>query len=166
MDIRQIALEAQLESKPLWVEKWKCWVLVRELTGETLAWLFDKSMILFEKNGKSKSKLNLEKYNVLLTILSVRSPDPDILPDKDDPHYSLYPGAIDSLGNYLTPPCEEPGKLIFILEDSGQLKKRSAAVLEQIAKVATKLSGIRPEDIEEKKDDSNEEPDTPDFITE
>jgi hypothetical protein len=167
MDIRQLALEAELENQPYWVEKWKSWVLIRELTGETLSWLLDKTMIFYEKQGKTKSKVNLEKYSVLLTVLSARNPDPSILPDKDDPHYALYPGAVDESGKYLTPPCENPGKLIFQLEDAGQLKKRSAAVLEQISKIASKMSGIRPEDLEEKKDDSeSEEEETPDFFTE
>lgn len=156
LDIRRIALETTLMRQPLWVDRWNCWVLVQELTGEERSSLLESCTTIVKTGGKREGKVNLKKLYPMLVISSLRYPEPDILPDVSDPHYAEYPGANGTLAH------EKAGQLIFSLEDLAALNKRSGAILELISKPASILSGLREEDIEEKKDlsEGNEGPNT------
>jgi hypothetical protein len=140
-DYRQIAFETPLEQQPFWVEKWNRWVILRELTGKERADLLDKST---EMIGK-KAKVNIEKLYPMMVILSVRYPDPSCLPEADHPHFHEYPGANGK------PKHPKAGQLIFTMRDIGLLNQKSGGLQELLNKPVAKMSGLREEDIEEKK---------------
>lgn len=144
-DYRQIALETPLEQKPFWVEKWKKWVLIRELTGEERGDLLEKCTEIENK----KAKVNIKKLYPMLVILSVRYPHPDFRPSHDHPHYHEYPG-VNGVKSH-----PKAGQPIFGMRDIGLLNQKSGGVLELLNKPAAELSGLREEDIEEKKDTSD-----------
>lgn len=150
LDIRKIALEVELTRQPLWVDRWGAWVMVQELTGEERANLLESCTTIVKTGNKREGKVNLKKLYPMLAILSLRYPESDVLPDSSDPHYSQYPGVN---GN---PTDERAGQLIFSPDDLIALNKRSGAILELVSKPASILSGLREEDIEEKKEDSEE----------
>lgn len=157
-DLVETALDTDLERQPFWVEKWKRWVLIQELSGTERSGLLESCTIIEKKEGgKKEGRLNLKKLYPLMAVLSIRYPHPDYLPEKDHPHYAEYPGAVDEDGNYLRPPlpAKKAGELAFTLQQVGPLNKKSGAVLEKINEIAGKMSGLRPEDLEEKKDDSS-----------
>ena len=141
-DYRQIAFETPLEQRPFWVDKWKKWVTIRELTGEERGELLDKCTEIVGK----KAKVNIKKLYPMLVILSVRYPDPNFLPTHDHPHYHQYPGVNGSKKH------PKAGQPIFSMRDIGLLNQKSGSVLELLNKPAAELSGLREEDIEEKKD--------------
>lgn len=124
--------------------------MVQELTGEERSNLLESCTTVVKTGNKREGKVNLKKLYPMLAICSLRYPEPDILPDVHDPHYAKYPGANG------TPAHEKAGQLIFSLEDLAALNKRSGAILELISKPASILSGLREEDIEEKKEASEE----------
>lgn len=144
-DYRQIAFETPLEQRPFWVEKWKKWVTIRELTGEERGELLDKCTEIVGK----KAKVNIKKLYPMLVILSVRYPDPSFSPAHDHPHHHEYPGVNGSKKH------PKAGQLIFSMRDIGLLNQKSGSVLELLNKPAAELSGLREEDIEEKKDTSD-----------
>jgi len=158
LDIRQIALEAPLQQQPLWIAAWKTWVTVRELTAEERGDLLEKctSVEKNPKTGKREAKINQKLMYPMMVVQSLRNPDPNNLPDKSDPNYTKYPGATDDQGNYLTPPHDKAGELIFSLTDIPLLKKKSGGVLELATKPASIMSGLREEDLEEKKEPSED----------
>lgn len=158
IDIRAIALETPLRQQPLWIEIWGTWVTVRELTAEERGDLLEKCTTV-EKNartGKREAKINQKLLYPMMVVQSLRNPDPNNLPDKSDPNYAKYPGATDEQGNYLTPPHDKAGELIFSPTDIPWLKKRSGGVLELATKPASIMSGLRDEDLEEKKEPSED----------
>lgn len=157
LDIRKAALEAGLDQEPLYVKKWGAWITVRELPGDERADLLESCMTIIGKGKNATSKMNIKRLYSRLAVLSARYPDPDDLPAKDHPQYAAYPGAVDERGNFLTEPDPRAGELIFPAEDAGALLKRSGAVLELIAGPASRLSALLPEQIEEKKDGSQQE---------
>lgn len=144
-DYRQIAFETPLKSVPFWVERWKKWVIIHELTGEERSELLDKCTEIVGK----KAKVNMKRLYPMLVVLSVRYPDQNFLPDSDHPHYHEYPGVN---GVKVHPKAGQP---VFTLRDIGLLNQGSGAVLELLNKPAAELSGLREEDIEEKKDTSD-----------
>lgn len=156
LDIRKIALEVELAQQPLWVDRWHNWVLVQELSGEERSGLLESCTTVIKVGNKREGKVNLKKLYPMLAVMSLRYPVPDVIPDSSDPHYAEYPGVN---GN---PVHEKAGQLIFSSEDLIALNKRSGAILELISKPASILSGLREEDIEEKKEPSGEieEPNT------
>jgi len=144
-DYRQLALETPLEQRPFWVEKWNRWVMLRELTGEERGDLLDKCT---EIEGK-KAKVNIKKLYPMMVILSVRYPDSVCLPPVDHPHFHEYPGANGK------PKHPKAGQLIFSMRDIGLLNQKSGGVQELLNKPVAEMSGLREEDIEEKKDTSD-----------
>lgn len=140
-DYRQIALETPLEQKPFWVEKWNRWVLLQELTGEERADLLDKCTDIVGK----KAKVNIKKLYPMMLILSVRYPDPVCLPPADHPHFHEYPGANGK------PVHPKAGQLIFSMRDIGLLNQKSGGIQELLNKPVSEMSGLREEDLEEKK---------------
>ncbi len=143
-DYRQIAFETPLEQRPFWVEKWRRWVTIRELTGEERADLLDKCTDIVGK----KAKVNIKKLYPMMLVLSVRYPDPTCLPSVDHPHFHEYPGANGK------PAHPKAGQPIFSMRDIGLLNQKSGGVQELLNKPAAEMSGLREEDIEEKKDTS------------
>lgn len=156
IDIRQIALEAPLQQQPLWIPAWNTWVTVRELTADERGELLEKCTTIEKVNGKRQAKVNQKLLYPMMVVQSLRNPDPNNLPDKADPHYAQYPGAADDQGNVLTPPHDKAGELIFSLTDIPLLKKKSGGVLELASKPASIMSGLREEDLEEKKEPSED----------
>jgi hypothetical protein len=145
-DYRQIALETPLEHRPFWVEKWNRWVIIRELTGEERGDLLDKCT---EMVGK-KAKVNIKRLYPMMVILCVRYPDANFLPPSDHPHFNEYPGANGK------PAHPKAGQPIFNgLRDIGLLNQKSGGILELLNKPAAEMSGLREEDLEEKKDTSD-----------
>jgi len=141
-DYRQIAFETPLEQRPFWVERWNRWVTVRELTGSQRSKLLQQCT---EIDGK-KATVNLEKLYPMLVVLSVRYPDPSNLPELDHPHFHEFPGANGK------PAHPKAGKPIFNnIADMGPLNAGPGNILELLNKPAAELSGLRPEDVEEKK---------------
>ncbi len=144
-DYRQIAFETPLEQRPFWVERWNRWVTVRELTGTQREKLLQQCT---EINGQTAT-VNLEKLYPMLFVLSVRYPDPATLPDPNHEHFHEFPGANGK------PKHPRAGKPIFNnLADMGPLNAGSGTILELLNKPAAELSGLRPEDVEEKKPSS------------
>jgi hypothetical protein len=156
--IRQIALQTKLKKQALFVPDWNEWIVLQELTGEQRADLLQDCTSTQKVGSKNVSKVNLKKLYPMLVVLSSLNPDVDTTPSKTDPNYSKYPGAVDETGNVLTPfdPDKPAGELCFSLSDIGPLNQTSGATLETISKPASILSGLREEDIEEKKADSGE----------
>lgn len=144
-DYRQIAFETPLKQVPFWVERWKKWVIIKELTGEERADLLDKCTEIIGK----KAKVNIKKLYPMLVILSVHYPDPYTIPSPDHPHYHQYPG-VNGVKSH-----PKAGHPIFSMRDIGLLNQKSGSVLELLNKPAAELSGLREEDIEEKKDTSD-----------
>jgi hypothetical protein len=145
-DYRQIALETPLQQKAFWVERWQRWVTIRELKGKERSNLLDQCTDIVGK----KAKVNLVKLYPMMVILSVRYPDPQFPPAQDDPNYSKFPGL-----NGL-PAHPKAGQRIFEdMRDMMALNDRGGSVLELLNKPASELSGLREEDIEEKKDTSD-----------
>jgi hypothetical protein len=142
-DYRQIAFGTPLKSVPFWVERWNKWVIIHELSGEERSELLDKCT---EVTGK-KAKVNVKRLYPMLVVLSVCYPDQNFLPSADHPHYHEYPGVN---GVRAHPKAGQP---VFTLRDIGLLNQGSGAVLELLNKPAAELSGLREEDIEEKKED-------------
>lgn len=141
-DYRKIAFETPLENRPFWVEKWNRWVTVRELTGSQRSKLLQQCT---EIDGK-KATINLEKLYPMLVVLSIRYPDPINLPPNDHPHFHEFPGANGKKAH------PRAGKPIFSsLADIGPLNQGSGNILELLNKPAAEMSGLRPEDVEEKK---------------
>lgn len=140
-DYRQIALETPLKQVPFWVERWKKWVIIRELSGEERSDLLDKCT---ELTGK-KAKVNVKRLYPMLVILSVRYPHPDFRPPHDHEHYHEYPG-VNGLKSH-----PKAGQPVFSMRDIGLLNQTSGGILELLNKPAAELSGLREEDIEEKK---------------
>ncbi len=157
--IRQKALQLELQQVPYYVERWKEWVLVQELTGEERADLLQKcTEVTKNAQGKREGKVNIKRLYPMLAILSIRNPVASVLPERGHPHYAEYPGAVDEQGNFLTPPLpeQEQGEPAFSMNDLVPLNKRSGSVLETINLIAAPISGLRQEDIEEKKDSSGQ----------
>jgi hypothetical protein len=141
-DYRQIALETPLRQKPFWVPQWNRWVTVRELKGKERSKLLQDCT---DVEGK-KAKVNLVKLYPMMTILSIRYPDPNFPPPVDDPNYDKFPG-INGL-----PAHPKAGQPVFPdMRDWIALNERGGGVLELLNKPASELSGLREEDIEEKK---------------
>lgn len=141
-DYRQIAFDTPLEQRPFWVERWNRWVTIRELTGSQRSKLLQQCT---EIDGK-KATVNLEKLYPMLVVLSVRYPDPSNLPPSDHEHFHEFPGANGK------PKHPRAGKPIFTsIADMGPLNAGSGNILELLNKPAAELSGLRPEDVEEKK---------------
>jgi hypothetical protein len=146
-DYRKIAFETPLKSKSLWVPQWNRWVTVRELKGKERSKLLQDCT---DVEGK-KAKVNLVKLYPMMTILSIRYPDPSFPPPVGDPNYHKFPGA-----NGL-PAHPKAGQQIFTdMRDIMALNEGGGSVLELLNKPASELSGLREEDIEEKKDTSEE----------
>lgn len=157
-DIVKIALEADLLSESVYVDRWGTWVTVQELTGKERGEYLGQCM---DKEGN----VNFKKLNPLMAVLSARYPDPYYPPKEDHPHYKEFPGLKDEQDNFLTDPHPKAGQIIFNLSQMGPLNQKSGAALEQIAQVAGRLSALRPEDVEKKKktlnsDDWESEPST------
>jgi len=141
-DYRQIAFDTPLENQPFWVDKWNRWVTVRELTGTQREKLLQQCT---EIEGK-KATVNLEKLYPMLVVLSIRYPDPMYLPDPDHKHFHEFPGANGK------PKHPRAGKPIFTsMVDIGPLNAGPGSILELLNAPAAKMSGLRPEDVEEKK---------------
>ncbi len=151
MDIRKIALETPLKKVAYYVEAWKTWVNIQELSGQERAELLEKCSSIIKMGSKRESKINMKMLYPMLVVLSLRNPSPDCMPDSDDPHYDEYPGV------GAVPLSPDAGELVFTLADLGPLNKASGAVLEVVAKPASIMSGLREEDIEEKKESSEPE---------
>ncbi len=143
-DIAKIALETELIREPVYVDRWKKWVTVQELSGTERGEYLGQCM---DKEGN----VNFKKLNPLMAVTSARHPDPDFPPSPDHPHYLEFPGLKDESGNYTSNPDPDAGELCFNRSQMGPLNKKSGAALEQIAQVAGRLSALRPEDIEKKK---------------
>lgn len=146
-DYRQLALETPLEHRAFWVEKWNRWVTIRELTGEERGDLLDKCT---EMIGK-KAKVNIKRLYPMMVILSVRYPDANFLPPADHPHYNEFPGVNGK------PKHPKAGQLVFSMRDIGLLNQKSGGILELLNKPAAEMSGLREEDLEEKKPTSEED---------
>jgi len=144
-DYRQLAFETPLQQKPFWVERWGGsgrWVTVRELKGKERSKLLQDCTDI---EGK-KAKVNLVKLYPMMTILSIRYPDPKFPPSPDDPNYHRFPGV-----NGL-PAHPKAGQQIFTdMRDIMPLNEGPGGILELLNKPASELSGLREEDIEEKK---------------
>lgn len=142
-DYRKIAFETPLQNRSVWVPQWQRWVTVRELKGK------DRSKLLQDCTdmvGK-KAHVNLVKLYPMMTILSIRYPDPSFPPASDDPNYSKFPGLNG------VPRHPKAGQQIFTdMRDVMALNEGGGSVLELLNKPASELSGLREEDIEEKKD--------------
>jgi len=143
-DIQKIALEADLISESVWVDRWKTWVTVQELTGKERGEYLGQCV---DKEGN----VNFKKLNPLMAVISAHYPDPDYPPDSEHPHYGEFPGLKNEQGEFITDPHPKAGQVIFNLSQMGPLNARSGAALEQIAQVAGRLSALRPEDVEKKK---------------
>jgi len=144
-DYRKIALETPLKNRAVWVPQWQRWVTVRELKGKERSNLLEQCT---DVAGK-KAKVNLVKLYPMMVVLSVRYPDPSFPPPPDDPNYHKFPGA-----NGL-PAHPRAGQRIFEnMQDIVALNESGGGVLELLNKPASELSGLREEDIEEKKDTS------------
>lgn len=156
--IRQIALQTKLKKQALFVPDWNEWIALQELTGEQRADLLQDCTTTQKVGSKNVSKVNLKKLYPMLVVMSSLNPDTDTTPDKSDPNYAKYPGATDENGTVITQfdPDRPAGQLCFSLSDIGPLNQTSGATLETISKPASILSGLREEDIEEKKADSGE----------
>jgi hypothetical protein len=150
-DIVKIALEVDLLRVPFYVERWKSWITIEELSGtqhgEYMGQCIDK-----ERN------INFKKLNVLMAVTASRFPDSEFPPDKDHPHYAEFPGLQDESGNFITSPHPKAGQVMFNLSQMGPLNKRSGAALAAIGKRAGEISGLTPEDLEKKKKKSDQEP--------
>jgi len=144
-DYRQIALETQLRRVPFWVERWGRWVTLHELTGKQRADLLEKCT---EMEGK-KAKVRMDRLYPMLVILSAHYPDTDNPPVSTHPHYHKYPG-VNGIG-----PHPKSGQPIFTMRDIFALNETPGGILELLNKPAAELSGLREEDIEEKKDTSD-----------
>lgn len=142
-DYRKIALETPLQNKAFWVERWGRWVTVRELKGKERANLLEQCTDIVGK----KAKVSLVKLYPMMVILSIRYPDPKYPPSPDDPNYHKFPGVNG------VPRHPKAGQQIFHdMRDIMLLNEGSGGVLELLNKPASELSGLREEDIEEKKD--------------
>ena len=73
-----------------------------------------------------------------------------MLPPADDPHFHEYPGANGK------PKHPKAGQLIFSMRDIGLLNQKSGGIQELLNKPAAEMSGLREEDLEEKKPTSEE----------
>lgn len=159
-DILDAAMNTPLATEPLWVTRWGKWVTVIEMPSDVRADLLDDctKKIKVPGSNKTKSEVNTKKLYPYLAIMSVLNPISTDLPDKSDPNYNKYPGATGDDGSYLTPPHPKAGVASFnVKEHLLRLSKKSSAALEQISQVASRLSALRPEDIDEKKDNSDQE---------
>ena len=79
--IRQKALQLELQQVPYYVERWKEWVLVQELTGEERADLLQKcTEVTKNAQGKREGKVNIKRLYPMLAILSIRNPVASVLP--------------------------------------------------------------------------------------
>ena len=150
IDIRQIALEMPLKKQAFWASIWGVWVDIWELSGDERATLLQECTSQQKVGNKTVGKVDLKKMYPMLVVQSLHYPDGSTMPDKSDPNYSKYPGATDENGNILTPAADKPGALVFSMSDMALLNKGSGATLEKIAQPAAKLSGLGPEEIEEK----------------
>ncbi len=146
-DYRQIALETPLLQRNFWVARWNKWVMIQELPGSQRSDLLQQCTDIVDK----KAKVNLKKLYPMLVVLSCRYPDPANPPDKNDPNYDRFPGIKNASGEYLTHPHPKAGQLIFSITDIGPLNATPGGILELLNKPASELSGLREEDIEEKK---------------
>jgi hypothetical protein len=155
MDIRQIAFETPLMQESHYIERWKVWITVRELSGEERAELLQKSTDMIKKGNTTEARVNLKKLYPMLAILTTRYPDPACPPHDNHPHSSEFPGLKNAMGEYVTQPTEKAGELVFSPTDIGPLNKTSGAILEQISQIAAPMSGLRPEDVDEKKEGLN-----------
>jgi len=152
--IKDKALSLGIKRVPLWVDAWEEWVIIQSLSGEERADLLQKcTEVVKNAQGKNEGKVNLKRMYPMLTILSVCEPIVSILPDRNDPHYHLYPGATDDQGNFLTPPLpeSEQGKPVFVMTELVALNKQDGAPLEQIAQFSSSLSKLTQKDIEDEK---------------
>src|SRR6266702_315953 len=169
IDLRQKVLsgDIKLRKKGLWVDAWEAWVMIQELTGEERAGLIEANF-----NTKLK-KVNQKTLYPHLVILSTRYPDVDCVLDPEEitemdeegndvkrtiPHPRLadFQAMMQEVGS-----DPRAGKLVF--EDPRQAgvpdlavrdtlnKISGGAVLELISQLGAKLSGLTPEQIEEKK---------------
>lgn len=146
-DYRKIALETPLKNKSVWVPDWNRWVTIRELKGK------DRSKLLQDCTdmvGK-KAKVNLVKLYPMMIILSIRYPDPNFPPPLDDPNYLKFPGL-----NGLSAHPKAGQRIFEDVRDFMALNEGGGSVLELLNKPASELSGLREEDIEEKKPSSEE----------
>lgn len=157
MDLRQVALETPLLQESHYIARWHAWITVRELPGTERAELLQQCTEVIKVHGKPEGKVNLKKLYPMLAILSIRYPDPDAPPDMQEPHYASFPGLKNTHGTYVTDPHPKAGELVFSLSDVGPLNKTSGTILEQIAQIASPMSGLRPEDVEEKKENDSGE---------
>ncbi len=144
IDIAKIALEVELLREPVWVDRWKTWVTVEELTGTDRGEYLGQCM---DKEGN----VNFKKLNPLMAVKTARYPDSEFPPDLEHPHYKEFPGLKNEQGTFITDPHPKAGELIFNISQMGPLNKKSGAALEQIAQVAGRLSALRPEDVDKKK---------------
>lgn len=141
-DYRKIAFETPLKNRAVWIDQWQRWVTVRELKGKERSKLLQDCT---DVEGK-KAKVNLVKLYPMMVVLSVRYPDPNYPPSPDDPNYSKFPG-INGI-----PAHPMAGRPIFHdMRDIMPLNEGGGGVLELLNKPASELSGLREEDIEEKK---------------
>lgn len=141
-DYRKIAFETPLKQKSVWVPQWQRWVTVRELRGKERSKLLQDCT---DVEGK-KAKVNLVKLYPMMIILSVRYPDPNFPPPEDDPNYAKFPGLNGASAH------PKAGQPIFQdMRDIMPLNEGGGGVLELLNKPASELSGLREEDIEEKK---------------
>jgi len=141
-DYRKIALETPLKNRSVWVDAWQRWVTVRELKGKERANLLDQCTDIVGK----KAKVNSVKLYPMMIILSIRYPDPAFPPPTDDPNYREFPGL-----NGLSPHPKAGHRIFENLQDIANLNEGGSGVLELLSRPASELSGLREEDIEEKK---------------
>src|SRR6266705_1418956 len=164
IDLRQKVLSGDIKfrKKGLWVDAWEAWVMVQELTGEERSALIEANF-----NLKTK-KINQKTLYPHLVIVSTRYVDADCVVDPVEvkeldengdevtrtiPHPHL-PEFMALMQNVASDP--QAGQLIFQLPDRDNLNKTSGAVLELVAQVASRLSGLLPEQSESKKSTSGE----------